>query len=471
MKKLKKFFFGTYIRGFVVSYFLFLMVGATMLKLPISVQDGQSLAWIDAIFVSVSGMSTTGLTTVVIKDVLTPFGQTVLAFILQFGGIGLIMFISTFWLLTRRKIGFRERNMIMTDQNQIGRAGIVRFIKNVLIMIVSIELVGFILMSIHLSINHSDIFTIKEALFQSFFLTISMFTNAGFDISPDAASLIAAGYSVDVGAGSLMMYYNDYFMQTLAMTLMVLGAIGFWPLAEIKLWIEAKRRKEKYEFSIFSKLLITMHLGLWLISAVIVFVAEYNGFLADKSIFEAIYYCLFMSLTTRNAGFATMSMNDMSNAVQVFFGVLMFIGSSPNSAGGGIRTTTFLVTVLGFITYARGKEQVVIKKKSVKQETIYKSLFVFIGAASLIVVGLFIMSISEAGKWYGVNEIFFELASAFGTTGLSLGITSSLSVVGKIVLIIVMFIGRVGVLALLTMFIGNKSKSSVKYPEMDLIVG
>jgi Trk-type K+ transport system membrane component len=178
-----------------------------------------------------------------------------------------------------------------------------------------------------------------------------------------------------------------------------------------------------------------------------------------------------MSLTTRNAGFATMNMTDMSSTVQVFFGVLMFIGSSPNSAGGGIRTTTFLVVVLGFIAYARGKEQVVLSRKSIKKETIYKSLFVFIGAASLIIIGLFIMTYSEAGKWFGTNEIFFELASAFGTTGLSLGITSSLSVVGKVVLILVMFIGRVGVLALLTMFRGNVTKSSVKYPDWDLIVG
>jgi len=459
MKKIKKFFFGTYIRGFVVSYFLFLMVGATLLKLPISIQDGMSLSWIDAIFVSVSGMSTTGLSTIVVKDVFTVFGQTVLAFILQFGGVGLIMFISTFWLVTRRKIGFRERNMIMTDQNQIGRQGIVAFIRNVLIMIFSIEIIGFIIMVIILSVNHSDVFTFKEVLFQSFFLTISMFTNAGFDISP--------------GADSLFMYSNDYAFQTLAMTLMVLGAIGFWPLAEFKQWFQAKIKKQKYEFSIFSKILISMHLGLWIVSAVIVYIVEFNGFLAnpDVGFIQGVYHSLFMSLTTRNAGFATMSMNDMSSTTQVFFSVLMFIGSSPNSAGGGIRTTTFLVTLLGFIAFARGKDQVVIKNKSVKHEAIYRSMLVMIGAGALILIGLFIMTYSEAGKWFGVKEIFFELASAFGTTGLSLGITSSLSIVGKLVLILVMFIGRVGVLALLLMFKGDKKGSNVKYPEMDLIIG
>lgn len=462
MKKIRKFLFGTYTRGFVVSYFLFLMGGAALLKLPISVMDGQSLSWIDAIFVSVSGMSTTGLSTINVNETFTVFGKTVLAFILQFGGIGLIMFISTFWLLTRKKISFRERNMIMTDQNQFSRAGIVGFIRNVLIMIISIEIIGFITMTTYLAFFYSSpdyTFTFGEAAYQSFFLTISMFTNAGFDISP-------------VGS-SLSMYANKYFMQTLAMSLMILGAIGFWPLAEFKMFIEAKIKKQKYEFSLFTKILVWMHLGLWIGSAVVVYIIEYNGFLADKGVLESIYYSLFMALTTRNAGFSTMNMNDMSSTTQVLFGILMFIGSSPNSAGGGIRTTTLLLTVLGVVAYSRGKDQVVVQKKSIKPDTVYKSLIVLIGAGALIMFALLIMSYSEAALFptYDVKDIFFEIASAFGTTGLSMGITSNLSWVGKLVLIVVMFVGRVGILALLLMFKGDRAVSGVKYPEIDMIVG
>ena len=245
MKKLKKLFFGTTTRGFVSSYFLFLMLGAALLKLPIAIQDGQTLPWIDAIFVSVSGMSTTGLSTIVVKDVFTTFGQTVLAFIIQFGGIGLIMLVSIFWLVTKKRISFRERTMIMTDQNQIGRSGIVRFVKNVLIMIITIEIIGFAIMGTYLAIAYSDVFTISQAYFQAFFLTISMFTNAGFDISP--------------GGDSLMMYSTDYFFQTLAMGLMILGAIGFWPLTELKSWVEAKRKKEKYEFTSFNSNSLTLN--------------------------------------------------------------------------------------------------------------------------------------------------------------------------------------------------------------------
>jgi Trk-type K+ transport system membrane component len=454
MKSIKKLFFGTYIRGFVVSYFIFLMTGAILLKLPLSIQAGQSLSWIDAIFVSVSGMSTTGLTTIVVKDVFTVFGQTMLAFILQFGGIGLIMFVSLFWLVTRKKISFKERNMIMTDQNQIGRSGIVRFVKNVLIMIITIEIIGFTIMGTYLAIAYSDIFTISEAYFQAFFLTISMFTNAGFDISP--------------GGNSLMMYSTDYFFQSLAMGLMILGAIGFWPLTELKAWVEAKKKKEKFEFTLFTKILVVMHLGLWIIGAIVVFGVEFNGFLADKGFFEGLYYSLFMSLTTRNAGFATMNMTDMSKTIQIFFGILMFIGSSPNSAGGGIRTTTFLLAIMGIVSFSRGKDQIVIKRKSIKFETVYKSLMVVIVAGALIMVSLLIMSATEA---FTIQELFFEITSAFGTTGLSLGITSGLSITGKIIIIIVMFIGRVGILSLLLMFKGDKQASTLKYPEIDLIVG
>lgn len=464
MKKLKKVFFGTYIRGFVVSYFLFLMIGATMLKLPLSIQEGESLAWIDAIFVSVSGMSTTGLSTVSIGQVLTPFGQTVLAFILQFGGIGLIMFFATFWLLTGKRISFRERTMIMTDLNQTGRSGIVGFIRNVLIMIISIEVVGFITMTLYLYFTGT--FGFGDSMFQSFFLTISMFTNAGFDITP---TLVTDAGQV-VSSGSLVFYAENqmYFMQILAMTLMILGAIGFWPLSELKQWIQAKLKKEKFTFSLFTKILVSMHLGLWIVSAVMVFVIEYNGFLADKSFIDGVFYSLFMSLTTRNAGFATMNMNSFSDTTQVLFGILMFIGSSPNSAGGGIRTTTFLLTLLAIFAFSRGREQVVINRKAIKADTVYKSIIVVFGAASLILLGLMIMTYTEP---FTVKEIFFEIASAFGTTGLSLGITQQLSVVGKLVLIVIMFVGRIGVLALLLMFKGSRSKSSLKYPEIDMIVG
>ncbi len=452
---LKKVFTGTYARGFVSIYLVAAVVGATLLKLPVSVQSGVELSWVDALFVSASGLSTTGLTPVVVKDTFTIFGQTVLAFIIQFGGIGLIMMVAIFWLAVRKKIGFRERGMMMTDQNQLSQEGIVRFVRNVLIVIFTIEIIAFTIMSGYLFF--SGTFALREALFQSFFLTISLFTNAGFDIAP--------------GADSFAMFANDYFMQTLAMSLMFMGAMGFWPLAELKEFVVAKMNGEKFKFSIFVKLLVGLHLSIWLLSALLLFVVERGDFLAGKGFFEGLYYTLFMSLTTRNAGFSTMDVGDFSSSTHVLFVMLMFLGSSPNSAGGGIRTTTLFVILLTLRSFARGYDQIVFRERSIKAETIRKAFIALVMAGFLVVTGTFLLTIFEN---HSTKEIVFEVTSAFGTTGLSLGVTADSATrwVSKLVLVFVMFVGRVGVVAFLLMFRPErKIKGYVQYPEMDVIVG
>jgi len=453
-KIVRRLFFGSSARGFVTSYLLFMVIGATFLKLPISLQSGAELSWIDALFVSSSGLSTTGLSTIVVKDTLTVFGQTVLVFIIQFGGIGLIMGVALFWLITRQKIGFKERNMIMQDQNQLTRQGIVRFVRNTLIVIFIVESIAFVVMFLYLYL--SGTFPLNEALFQAFFTTISLFVNAGFDIAP--------------GGDSFFMYANDYFMQSLAMFLMFVGAVGFWPLAEVKEWFSSGRNKgEKFKLSMFAKTLVILHLSIWLVSALIVYLLEFNHGFQDAGFIESVYYSLFMSLTTRNAGFSTMAVTDFSHTTQLLFTGLMFIGSSPNSAGGGIRTTTFMVLLLGIISFARGRDDVVFKERTIKQEIVSKSMIVFIMAIMLVGFNLVILSYIEP---FTITELAFELTSAFGTTGLSLGITSHLTTAGKAILIMTMFIGRVGILALLLMFKpAKKTTGNVHYPEMDIIVG
>ncbi len=454
LKQLKKIFFGSYIRGFVTSYLLFMITGVILLKLPWSVQSGVELSWIDAVFTSASALSTTGLSTIVVKDTFTLFGQTMLALIIQFGGIGVIMMVALFWLVVRRKIGFKQRNMIMTDQNQLSRQGIVRFIRDVLIMIFVIEAIAFSIMFIYL--YTAGYFSLFDAFFQAFFTTISLFTNAGFDIAP--------------GGDSFQMFANDYFMQVLAMTLMFTGAMGFWPLAEIKEFIIAKFKKEKFKFSLFVKTLVGLHLFIWIVSAVLLYTLESTRFFADKSIVESGFYALFMSLTTRNAGFSTMEVTGFGDFTHVFFTLLMFVGSSPNSAGGGIRTSTLLVVLLGIKTFIMDEDKPVFKKRALKDETVYKSFVAIIVAGLVVFVQVFLMAIFERDQ--SANEILFEVVSAFGTTGLSLGITAQLGWFGKIILIMTMFIGRIGVLALLLMFRpSRKTKSQVQYPEMDMIVG
>jgi len=453
VKKLRHLLFGTYARGFISTYLLVMLIGTMLLKLPLSVQPGVDFAWIDAMFTAASALSVTGLTTIVVRDTFTIFGQTVLILIIQFGGIGLIMMIAMFWLVVRKRIGFKQRNMIMTDQNQLSRKGIVRFIRNVIIMIFFIEGVAFLMIGTYLFM--AGYFPIDEAFFQAFFLTISLFTNAGFDIAPNN--------------DSYMMFANDYFMQSIGMGLIFLGAVGFWVLAELKEWTLAKFSKKKYEFSLYVNIVVIMYLLLWIGGAIGIYMLEYDKFLSDKSIIEGIFYAMFMSITTRNAGFSTMDVNDFSSTTQVLLMGLMFIGASPNSVGGGIRTTTFLVIILSILSFARGHSDVLIKGRKIKDETIHKSFVTMIASASLVLFVLFLVSFFEP---HSTSVLAFEVTSAFGTTGLSLGVTEELGSFSKLVISLLMFIGRMGVLALLLIFRPKEKKRGlVQYPETDIIVG
>ena len=451
LKLVRKILFGSTFRGFVISYFIAMFVGAFFLQLPISVQSGQTLSFIDAVYVSASALSTTGLTPIVIKDVLTPVGQVILLIIIQFGGIGLIMGVALFWFIIGHKITFRERDMIMVDQNQFSKSGVVRFVRNVLIMIFFIQLIGFILMSTYFIL--SNMFQPQEALFQALFNTISLFTNAGFDISP-------------IGS-SFTMYRNSYPLLSLSMALMFLGGMGFWPLAEVKMWFDAKRKKEKYKFTIFTKLLVTLHLSVWIVSAITLYFLEQNHYLANSDFMDSSFIALFMSLTTRNAGFSTMNVGDFKESTTLFFMFLMFLGASPNSAGGGIRTVTLFVTLLAIVAFARGKTAVVYHGRTIKQETVVKSMVMVIMAFLWVSTIILIIMVVED---FSYKEIAFEVFSAFGTTGLSLGITSELSNISRALIIATMFVGRVSLISLLLMF-RRKDSNNVKYPEMDMIVG
>jgi Trk-type K+ transport system membrane component len=464
IERLRKIFYGSVFRGFVSTYLFATLITATLLKLPFSIQPGETLSWIDAIFVSASAISTTGLSPIVIKDVLTVPGQMILLFLIQFGGIGLMMGLAIIWLLIGSNITFSQRNLLMIDQNQNSRSGIVRFIKKALIIIFSIELVGILIFTV--LIYRGGFFGFGESLYQAFFTVISLFTNAGFDIAP--------------GGDSFYMYRDSYGILSVAMVMMFLGAVGWWPLTDIYDYCRYKLKKnkediERFRFKVFTKWFVFLHLGFWLVSFTVFSLVEINGFLASPdgptTVTGAIFDLLFMSLTTRNAGFSIVSVNEFSPAGQVLMMFLMFVGASPNSAGGGIRTVTLMLVVLSIASYARGRKQLVLKKRAVtiKSEDVQKAFYVLTLGIFLVFGMVFLMSIVES---FSVTDITFEVASAFGTTGLSTGITSALSEFSKILLIITMFLGRVGLLAMIFLFKPNTDKfSGISYPEVDVIVG
>ncbi|MGM9987247.1 MAG: TrkH family potassium uptake protein [Bacillaceae bacterium] len=440
--------FLTPVRLIVLYYVLAVSISVILLSLPIAHKPGVVLPFSDALFTSISAISVTGLSVISISDTFNTFGIILLAIVLQFGGIGIMMLGTLVYLTVGKRIGFVQRRLIMTDQNRTSLSGMVAYIKETLKIIVGIEIIGMILLTIRY-LYYFD--TPGEAFIQGFFGSVSATTNAGFDITGE----------------SLIPFKNDYFVQSVQMILMIAGAIGFPVLIELKTYIQSKK-KHTFRFSLFTKLTTATFFILVFGGMIMILLFEANHFLADKTWPEKIFYSLFQSVTTRNAGLATMDVGEFSLFTQLFLGLLMFIGASPSSVGGGVRTTTFAVNLLFLISVARGSMDVRIFGRQLYREDVFKAVAVTMFATILCFIGIITLTITEK---LGLNEIVFEVCSAFGTTGLSLGITDELSEIGRVIIMILMFIGRIGILSSLYMFSGNGRKEYYEYPKEKLVFG
>ncbi|MYL34775.1 TrkH family potassium uptake protein [Pontibacillus yanchengensis] len=434
----------------VMFYASAVLLACILLGLPVSHQDGVEVSLVDLIFTSVSAVSVTGLTVLPTSETFSVTGVFLLALVLQFGGIG-IMAIGTFiWIILGKKIGLRERRLIMTDQNQTTFQGMVRLMKQILFMIFSIELIGFLILGTYF-MQFFD--TWQEAYYQGFFASISATTNAGFDITGQ----------------SLIPFRHDYFVQFIHMVLIILGAIGFPVLIEVREYLFSTSEQRKFmRFSMFTKLTTSTYLILLIIGSVFIALLEFNHFFEDKSWHEILFYSLFQSVTTRSAGLSTMDVSQFTEQTQLLMSALMFIGASPSSVGGGIRTTSFALVVIFLLTYARGQQRIRIFRREVHEGDLIKAVVVSIMAVITFFTAVVILSITEP---FGLNEIIFEVASAFGTTGLSLGITPELSLIGKFLLMALMFIGRIGILSFLFTFKKDKKSGNYHYPTERIIIG
>ncbi|EMA6342158.1 TrkH family potassium uptake protein [Bacillus cytotoxicus] len=432
----------------VFFYFIAVIVSVILLSMPFVIKPGVKWTFIDALFTSVSAVSVTGLSVVSIPDTFNTAGIIVLALVLQLGGLG-IMALGTFlWILTGKKIGLQRRRLIMADHNQGNLSGLVELMRSILIVIISIEIVGALLLGTRFLHYFS---TWQEAYFHGFFAAISATTNGGFDLTGQ----------------SLIPYQKDYIVQIIHMLLIILGAIGFPVLMEIKQYI-SKRKHQLFRFSLFTKLTTATFFALIVVGTIVIILLEQGRFFTGKSWHETLFYALFQSVTTRSGGLATMDIRDLSQPTLLFMSVLMFIGASPSSVGGGIRTTTFAVNILSLYSFAKGGRTVRIFKRQLHEEDILKASVVMTMGILLCASALFILSITETAP---LMNLIVEVCSAFGTTGLSTGITSDLTTVGKLVLIVLMFIGRVGILTFILASGGREQPPRYKYPKERIIIG
>ncbi|WP_138417799.1 TrkH family potassium uptake protein [Aquibacillus sediminis] len=434
----------------VTFYMVAVSFSTLLLSLPYFHKPNVDLSFVDLLFTAISAISVTGLTVVSTAETFNALGKIALTFVLQFGGIG-IMTLGTFlYILFGKKIGLKGRQLIRTDQNQNNLSGLVKLMLKILQIIIVIEIIGTIILSTYF-LTYFD--TWQEAWLQGFFAAISATTNAGFDIT----------------GSSLIPFAHDYFVQFINIVLLILGAIGFPVLIEVQELIKGKPNAgSKFRFSLFTKITTITFFGLLLAGWFLIYLFERNAFFADKSWHQTFFYSLFQSVTTRNGGLATMDVSDFSVPTLIVICMLMFIGASPSSVGGGIRTTTFAIMLLTIYNFGKGNTSIKVFDREVDPEDIMKSFVVITTAILICAMAIVFLTWTED---LPTLSIVFEVSSAFGTTGLSMGITSELSLIGKCVIMFLMFVGRIGIFSFIFLLRGKQTKDVYHYPKERIIIG
>lgn len=430
----------------VIGFAVIILIGALLLMLPVSHAAGEPIGFLDALFTSTSATCVTGL---VVKDTgtfFTTFGQIVIMLLIQVGGLGFMSMATLFALVFRRRISLRERLVLQEAMNQSSMEGIVRLIRSVLIYSLVIEACGALLLTIRWAFD----MPLGRAVFFGIFHAVSMFNNAGFDLF--------GGYR------SLTGYAGDPVVNIVVMFLIVSGGIGFIVMSDVMDY----RRKRK--ISLHSKVVLSMTAALIVIGAVVLFIFEFTNprTLGSLGWGGKIWSSFFQSVTPRTAGANTLDMTGLRQASQFFIVILMFIGASPGSTGGGIKTTTFTIMIGAVIAMLRGREDIVLFRCRLAQERVFKALTITLLALLLIVAVSMVLSTTEDTSFL---KVLFETTSAFATVGLSLGLTPELSAAGKILICLTMFAGRLGVLTLAYALGPKKGKELYRYPEGKMIIG
>lgn len=430
----------------VMGFALIILLGAVLLMLPISSTTGEMLPFIDALFTATSATCVTGL---VVRDTGTyfsTFGQVVIMLLIQVGGLGFMTMATLFSLVFKRKISLKDRLLLQEAMNQNTMEGIVRLIRKVLMYSLVIEACAALIFSIRWAFD----MPFGRALYFGIFHAVSMFNNAGFDLFGDYRSLTQ--------------YVADPIVNFVAMFLIVSGGIGFIVLSDIS---EFRRRRK---LSLHSKVVLSMTTALIVIGALVIFIFEFTNprTLEPLSWSGKFWGSLFQSVTPRTAGANTLDIGALRQATQFFIIILMFIGASPSSTGGGIKTTTFTILVGAVISMIRGRPDLVLFRYRLAQERIFKAVTITMLALFLVVAVSMVLSTTEDASFL---SILFETTSAFGTVGLTMGLTGDLTVIGKLIISFTMFAGRLGPLTLAYALGPKKGKELYRHPEGKMIIG
>lgn len=441
----------------ILSFLAIVILGTILLSLPQATKTGTRASLMDAFFTATSATCVTGLTVVDTGTYFSHFGQMVIISLIQIGGLGLMSFSTFFAVLLGRKLTIRQNVVVQSALDSQSIEGLKQLVSAILILTFSIEMAGagLLFWKFRFLENMSSL----KALYYSLFHAVSAFCNAGFALYPD----------------NLSRFCPDLFVNLVIMSLIILGGLGFVVLLDFS---KIKHLKKGLSFffskiALQTKLVLLITIILVVGGAAVIFILERNNVLSPLSLTNKWLASFFQSVTSRTAGFNTLDIAKMTDASLFFIISLMFIGASPGSTGGGIKTATLAILIAAIFSMCKNKNEVSIFGRVIPRMAIRRVLIVFTLALLWLAIAAFILTITERNSLgeRSFLKILFEVTSAFGTVGLSAGITSNLSVIGRLLICLTIFMGRVGLLTIVWAIALKEETSYVSYPEERVMVG
>lgn len=434
----------------VLTFLAIILLGGLLLSLPISSRSGQWTSYLSSVFTATSATCVTGLTLFDTYTYWTGFGQAVILILIQVGGLGFMTIASLFFLLANRRIGLRQRVLMAQSLGIDQLSGIVKLVHHVLVRTAIVEGVGALILTIRFSL----LVPFDRALWWGVFHSVSAFCNAGFDVVG----------AVDVG-GSLIPFVGDWVVNFTIIALITVGGLGFF------VWEDVLSKRSFRKTTVYTKMVLIISATLALGGGAVIALLEWNNpaTLGNLPAAEKCLAALFQSVTSRTAGFYSIPQGTLRDATKTITDVLMFIGGSSGSTAGGVKTATMGVLVLAVIAAARGRSRVTVFHRTISAQQVSDAV-----AVTSMVFGLALSAslVLSATNGLPMIDCLFETISAIATVGLSTGITPLLNEISQILLIILMYFGRVGVMTVSLGFLfSNAAEERYKYADTKVMIG
>lgn len=438
-----------------VSFFLSILLGSLLLALPVSAADGQATPYMDALFTAATAVCVTGLVTVTTAVHWSLFGKAVILILIQIGGLGIMSIMTMFFLALRRRITLGEQKLLKESYNLLQLEGVVGLVKKIVLGTLAVEGAGAVLYACCLV----PVYGPGNGVFMSVFNAVSCFCNAGMDI---------------IGPDSLKPFVSNPLMNITTMLLIILGGIGFivwWDVLNFIKNRSGRRKRRNQQLGLHTKLVLIVTALLIVGGTVLILAFEWNNpdSIGNLPLPEKVMAAAFQSVTTRTAGFETIAQASFTDATALLSMVLMFVGGSPLGTAGGMKTTTAALVVLLVSMFIRGDDGIVLFHRRISMNNVRTAVVVVAVGLTAAVTGTMLLSLTVEADFL---DVAYEVVSALGTVGLTRGLTPNLAWSGKLIVIVIMYMGRIGPITLMLALVRKKrKKQQVQYPEQQIMIG